>query len=238
MRNDWFPRRVAEYVTIPQLRDLRVKNVATERDFQFGLTEVKKEDVDKQQEMPTDVLAESTPELLHDKPRRPTPKPIDLELLSPERSSQLLSILLPSRLDFYRQPIEHISAAPTPTPPAPPEARRERDRSVSGAAADLLAARAVKPVPESLKAPANTTIYGSVSTADVLTAVRASLAENDEAARVVMSEEDVRFVGVTFEAEGAETDRVKHLGNFEVEISVKGSSEVVRRALRVLPQEG
>lgn len=39
MRNEWFPRRVAEYVTDTQLKDMKTRNVTAERDFQFGVVE-------------------------------------------------------------------------------------------------------------------------------------------------------------------------------------------------------
>lgn len=37
MRNSWFPRRTAEYVTDSQLKELKAKNISAERDFQFGV---------------------------------------------------------------------------------------------------------------------------------------------------------------------------------------------------------
>lgn len=39
MRNDWFPRRVAEYVTPSQTQEIKTRNTTTERDFQFGVTD-------------------------------------------------------------------------------------------------------------------------------------------------------------------------------------------------------
>ncbi|KAK5149321.1 hypothetical protein LTR04_007202 [Oleoguttula sp. CCFEE 6159] len=41
MRNDWFPRRIAEYVTSAALKDLHARNVPIERDFEAGLTPLK-----------------------------------------------------------------------------------------------------------------------------------------------------------------------------------------------------
>ena len=35
MRNDWYPRRVAEYVPYMQKKELKTNNVALERDFEF-----------------------------------------------------------------------------------------------------------------------------------------------------------------------------------------------------------
>lgn len=42
MRNEWFPRRVAEYVTNTQLKDLKTRNIASERDFEFGVKTISK----------------------------------------------------------------------------------------------------------------------------------------------------------------------------------------------------
>lgn len=39
MRNEWFPKRVAEYVTDTHLKELKTKQVTTDRDFQFGLSD-------------------------------------------------------------------------------------------------------------------------------------------------------------------------------------------------------
>ena len=39
MRNEWFPRRVAEYVTDSQSKDLKARIITSERDFQFGVVD-------------------------------------------------------------------------------------------------------------------------------------------------------------------------------------------------------
>lgn len=38
MRNAWFPRQKAEYVTISTLQGLKPREVVAERDFTFGMT--------------------------------------------------------------------------------------------------------------------------------------------------------------------------------------------------------
>ena len=35
MRNDWFPRGIAEYLTQAETKDLQLKKVPTERDYAF-----------------------------------------------------------------------------------------------------------------------------------------------------------------------------------------------------------
>lgn len=71
--------------------------------------------------------------------------------------------------------------------------------------------------------------------------MKAVLAENEEASKVVFGEEDVRFVDVEVEGQTerlAETDRVKHLGEFEVEVRIRGGGAAVKRVVRVVAQEG
>ncbi|TKX20202.1 putative ribosomal protein L9 [Elsinoe australis] len=81
-------------------------------------------------------------------------------------------------------------------------------------------------------------IFGSVSTGDVVEMVRVAMGENEEASRVVVGEEDVRFVDVKGEdGKLGETDRVKSLGQYRVEIRVKGAEGAVSRPVRVLPAE-
>ena len=68
--------------------------------------------------------------------------------------------------------------------------------------------------------------------------MRAILAENDEAARVIFGEEDVRFLNVKDgDSVVAETDKVKSLGEYQVEIRIRGAEETIKRTVRVLPQE-
>lgn len=130
--------------------------------------------------------------------------------------------------------------APAPTPAAKPAAPKARQNSVSSAAADLLAARSmpVKPSSVPTSTASTTAIYGSVSTADVANSIKAVLAENDEAAKIVFAEDDVRFVNVSLDGQAAiETDKLKNLGEFEVEVRIKGVDTPVRKTVRVLPQE-
>lgn len=87
-----------------------------------------------------------------------------------------------------------------------------------------------------------------MSTADVATAIRAVLAEDEEGSRVVLAPEDITFVrkqmerrqtGEKVEPDGTDWDaaKIKELGEFEVLIKVKGASESVSRTVVVSPQE-
>jgi hypothetical protein len=126
---------------------------------------------------------------------------------------ELIDTFVPSTIDFTRQPIDHDEAD---------------TRSGSGAsgAADILMAASMASKPKA----SPDAIYGSVSTADIVATIRAALAHNDEAARVILSESDVRFVTKN---EEDDTSRVKQLGTFKVEILVPGAEDPLVRSIRV-----
>ncbi|KAF4553747.1 Hypothetical protein D9617_6g094790 [Elsinoe fawcettii] len=75
-------------------------------------------------------------------------------------------------------------------------------------------------------------LFGSVSIGDVVEVVRDVLGENEEASRIVVGEEDVKFVEVQGDA-----GRIKTLGQYRVEIGIKGAEGKVSRTVRVLPVE-
>ncbi|OQO10751.1 hypothetical protein B0A48_04051 [Cryoendolithus antarcticus] len=223
MRNEWFPRRIAEYMTLPEQRALRLKNTTFERDFQYGaeedlptLTSTSAQSLASTVGIPTQPFIRRTPEL---------------ERLSPERSMQLIEIFVPQRLDFYRQPI--------PAEPEPAAPKRATPSIGTGIAAELFAARAqAEEASKPVKPAAAQAIYGSVSTQNVLDAVKAALATNDESARVGLVEEDVRFIAGPEVVGVEEAGRVvKHVGDFTVEIRVRGGEEGVKRHVRVNAQE-
>jgi hypothetical protein len=212
MRNRWFPARVADYVPFTQLKVLKARDVAMERDFTFGVR-LNLEEVEEEAE---DLLA----------PKKRHVRPIEIDVLSvcpchaaatvfgtaadlltqPERTIELLDAFIPPTIDFTRQRIEQEQEA--------------KPRYGATGAADVLTAAAMG----KQKTPVNA-IYGSVSTADVVLTLRAGLAHNDEAARVILSEGDVTFL--TGHEEGDAT-RVKKLGTFQAEIKVPGGGSVVR----------
>lgn len=129
---------------------------------------------------------------------------------------------LPSHIVFYRTPI------PEPEPPPPEPASNPRRRATS-AAAELDAA---SEPPKSSK-PRLTTIFGSVSTADIAESMKAILAQTKEGARTVIGPEDITVVEPENaqpedQTNGIEGDRIKALGDFQVEIRVKGAETIVR----------
>src|SRR4051812_48977560 len=113
---------------------------------------------------------------------------------------ELLGIFVPKRLDFTRTAVEVVEEPPAPA--LPPS---------SSKAAQILAEVAEKARQKPKDEPR--AIYGSVSNADVLTEIRTLLARNDEAARIQLHEDDIKFVT---KKEGEDSKRVKTLGEFEI----------------------
>jgi ribosomal protein L9 len=130
---------------------------------------------------------------------------------------KIIADVIPQNIEFYRSPIATTPAALQRHSPSIPAAS-----AISAAA--LEAAR--------LQAPQKTSIYGSVSTTDIVENLKAILAQDGKGSRVVLTPEDIVFVN-----QEEEKDRVKHLGDFEVDIKVKGATTAVRRNIAVKGQE-
>lgn len=128
-------------------------------------------------------------------------------------------------MEFYRAPIS------VPEPETPIQSRPKRlERAASSAAAELQAASVPDPKPVQ---PQITHIFGSVSTGDIAESIKAVLASTTEGARVVIGAEDITIIhNEVNESEdqdqGIEGDRLKVLGDFQVEVRVKGGEPVVR----------
>jgi hypothetical protein len=65
--------------------------------------------------------------------------------------------------------------------------------------------------------------------------LKAILAEHEDGARIVLSADDVTFVG-TLE-DGDDKSRVKHLGIYQIDIALKGGSDVLKRTIKISAQE-
>lgn len=222
MRNSWFPQKIASYITVPELRTIRLNGTPIERDFAYGETLVAADDAKApwEKDMPADPNRMSAGEITNASAFQRQPV---LEKLSPERSMELVEIFVPKRLDFYRQPIIEEKTSPAEEP----------KWKMGGVAGDLLAARQRRSGPES-REYGRQSIYGSVSVQDVLVAMRAAMETNDEAARVALQEGDISFVDLP---ESEEAGKVKHVGDFAVDVRVKGAEMGVRRMVRVIAQE-
>lgn len=221
MRNRFFPLRIADYVTQAERKAIKANNIPVERDYSFG----KEEEgvVAAPEAFEAFDLAREKEEAENRRKRSVANAAMEVEKLSPERSLELLEIFVNSRLDFYRQPLPPVVEEAE----APPQ--KERMRTASSAAADLLEARTSVPKPVKSDGPQG--IYGSVSAQDILVAVRAATASNDEAARIQLREEDIVFLD---EKVGR---AVKFVGDFTVEIGVKGAENGIKRTIRVVPQD-
>ncbi|KAF7191986.1 hypothetical protein HII31_06631 [Pseudocercospora fuligena] len=221
LRNHWFPKRIAAYVTLTEQRQLRRDNIPIERDYNFG----------KKDDLAAAALAKSA------QTSEPTPvyekKAPEVEKLTAQRSMELLDIFVSHRLDFYREPIMEEEKLEEPEAAAAAGKKEDKtQRSASSAAADLLAARSSTPREKS-KPKMTGAIYGSVSPHDILVAVRAATATNDEAARVLITEQDIQFLDPQAQSE----NKIKSIGDFTVELKIKGAEQGIRRTVRVIPQE-
>nr|POF13202.1 hypothetical protein CFP56_10350 [Quercus suber] len=220
----------AVYVTTAQLKAMNIPRSELVRDFTFGTRQAT--DAMTADNLPA---AEDADELISASMFRK--KAPDVTKITPERSMELLDIFVPRKLDFYRQPIiEEVKEAEQKSSiPEEPAKPTRKPRALYGAGADLMAAR--DRGPEQLKSAAPQAIYGSVSTHDVLVAMRAAMANNDESARVVLLEEDLSFVDLP-DLEGVEAGRVKHVGDFTIEVKIKGAESMAcRRVVKVHAQE-
>ena len=146
----------------------------------------------------------------------------------PQRATEIMESLLPSHLIFYRTP---ISTPEEDTPELPPSRPR---RAASPAAAELDAASEPLPKPPKPPKPQLAPIFGSVSIADVADSFKTVLDQTEEGSRIVLGAEDIRFLekeqhkDSESQETGIEGDRIKALGDFQVEAKVKGGNTVIR----------
>ncbi|KAJ5047287.1 uncharacterized protein L3040_003120 [Drepanopeziza brunnea f. sp. 'multigermtubi'] len=219
MRNIWFPKKMAEYLTLQKIKELGVKKDAVvERDSTFRSNAERKLERQLEKEQSNDGEGEESEPLsqtISEQEDGPAPI-VELELLNPEQATTLLDQLLPANLDFYRTVITLEAPAQRISPSIP-----------SSSATSRAAANNSK-----LSTPGKENIYGSVSTSDIAANLKAVLAEDEEGVRIVLSPENISFVGET-----EEKDRVKHLGVFEIDIQLDGATESVRRTIKVNAQE-
>ena len=151
--------------------------------------------------------------------------------MQPHRAAQIIATNVPRYIDFYRTPI----SAPTPEKAPTYIPKRSYQDSVSSAAGDFAAASEPEPKPQM------TPIFGSVSTTEIATSIKAVLSlkaesGDEEAARVVLNADDITIVQDDDADSTIEAGRIKALGNFAIDIRVKGG-EAVRRMVRVKAQE-
>ncbi|GAB1311190.1 Ribosomal protein L9 domain-containing protein [Madurella fahalii] len=199
MRNEWYPRKKAEYMTAARFRELGLsRNDIGDRDAAFGtLAAAELEDIQAQ--------AAPAP--------KPASKPISA---TPEQAHDFLTTLIPETLTFHRKPI------PVPAPPPAPESRH---------VSPLVAAPSA-PTEPAHNPSGPLAIFGSVSTTDIVTHVKGLLVADAQASRMVLEPEQIRFLGLE-----EDTDRIKVLGRWEIEIALGNMLEPVRKVVEVLPLE-
>ncbi|CAD6446733.1 8eb76dfc-b9fb-478d-85e2-3ad2ef51865f [Sclerotinia trifoliorum] len=205
MRNKLYGRGFAVYVTPGESGENGLRKLVSPPDSTFGKRKIRIEQVQDQEK----------PEKFPSGERRLNlKKVVELELLSPQRSTAILSDLIPPYIEFFETAI-------TITPPSKVSPSLASSSSVSVAAAQ-----------NSTGKPEKVPIYGSVSTTDVATKMKTILVQDSEGKRVVFGPEDIKFVEET-----EEKDRVKHLGIYEVDIQLKGATDVVRRSIKINAQD-
>ncbi|KAI1800069.1 hypothetical protein F4811DRAFT_540869 [Daldinia bambusicola] len=224
MRNYWFPKAQAEYMTRQRFQELGLTEAAIGvRDRSFG----------------TKLLIDADGDVVKEGRTEGKKSKKDTLTLPPEETLALLETLLPPILTFARKPIPSVSAPLSSeyTPPPPPT---PRSPSLAMNAAASTAAAPGQPQPPSTpqadKSSAATPIFGSVSAGDVLAAVRERLLEADptQGGRIALDAESVRIEGLGLE-DG--DDRIKHLGTFDVLIYPAKDSKPVVRQVQVVPEE-
>ncbi|KAI1170758.1 hypothetical protein F4777DRAFT_583596 [Nemania sp. FL0916] len=208
MRNIWFPKAAAEYMTRKRFTEMGLTEAAIgTRDRSFGVLQL----IDEKEQKKLDEEMITTEDGGKAKRKNPLALP-------PEEARELLTTLLPKTLIFTRKPVT-LPPAPTPAAP-PPEPVVPRSPSLAANAATSTAA----PLPEQEQpqAPTVTPIYGSVSLNHILAIIKEKLVADDpegqgQGARVVLEPEALELTGLDPEHDGE--NRIKRLGTFGLRIS-------------------
>ncbi|KAF2973411.1 hypothetical protein GQX73_g9 [Xylaria multiplex] len=213
MRNIWFPKGAAEYMTRQRFAELGLSEAAIGvRDRTFGTQLLLEEEEEE---------GEGT-----EKPSEAKNKRKEVLTLPPEETLTLLTALLPEVLVFPRIPVS--------TTPAPPPEPSPRSPSLAANAATST------PTPAAPESAAVTPIFGSVSRTDILSLIKENLLADPQGSRVSLEEESLELVGLDLEHDGE--NRIKRLGTFEVLISPGVGAdgreiEPVRRVVQVVAEE-
>jgi hypothetical protein len=233
MRNTWFPKKMAEYVTLSKLQELKRENSVPERDPAFGSKQERKAAVAAQRTGSTPAATQAEEEsaglvvlpvlsVRHWMSSRLGYSDITDIILQPQEAANVISKIIPLNINFYRTPIE-----------AEQSKTDSLKMSPSIPATSAISAAAAEGQPKEVKegSEAKTGIYGSVSTSDIAVNLQAVLA-GTEGASVVLSSENISFVDQL-----EERNRVKHLGTFDIEIRLSSTVKGIRRTITVNAQE-
>ncbi|KAF2426317.1 hypothetical protein EJ08DRAFT_561693, partial [Tothia fuscella] len=208
MRNRWYPQGLARYVVGDELSSVKTGKISVERDSEFEAARYSDARLAK----------------MADIARRKGEVRVR-ELLSPQRSLDLLAVLLPSKLEFYRP----VVTSSLPSTSSPSSSSTNNPSAIPKEVLSILSSS-----PASPKQSSQIPIYGSISTLDVANHIKEYISYNDEASQVVLNENDVKFVGL---GQLDDVSRVKHLGEYGVEIGMKGVEGKVSRRVVVAALE-
>lgn len=82
--------------------------------------------------------------------------------------------------------------------------------------------------------PTDSTIHGSISTGDIASAIRmVASANGPRGSRVVINPENVEFL----DQSTVEGDKIKAIGEYDIEVKMKGTADFVRRKVIVMRQD-
>ncbi|TGJ80990.1 hypothetical protein E0Z10_g7776 [Xylaria hypoxylon] len=173
MRNIWFPKGAAEYMTKLKFTELGLSEAAIGvRDRTFGTQLVLEEE------------EQGTQMSLEAKSKRK-----EVMTLPPEETQTLLKTLLPEVLVFPRIPV-------STTPAPPPEPSIPRSPSLAANAATST------PGPVVPESAAVTPIFGSVSRTDILALIKEKLLADPRGSRVALEAESLELIGLDLEHDG------------------------------------
>ncbi|KAI0205032.1 hypothetical protein F4808DRAFT_320313 [Astrocystis sublimbata] len=212
MRNIWFPKGAAEYMTKQRFAELGLTEAAIGvRDRTFGTKLIP--DSDQTKSTASDTKS----------------KRKEVLTLPAEETHTLLTTLLPEVLVFPRA---IVAAAPAP----PPQPSVPRSPSLAANAASS----SIEPASPASAAATVTPIFGSVSRTDIIALIKERLLENSQGSRVALEPESLELLGLDPEHDGE--NRIKRLGTFELLISpgvnVQGTPlDPVRRLVQVVAED-
>ncbi|KAK3397684.1 hypothetical protein B0T20DRAFT_226896 [Sordaria brevicollis] len=210
MRNEWFPKNKAEYMTPARFQELGLtRDAIGEVDRSFVVLSALEAVIRSEPEEPEEPQMEEDPV-----PEVPVSK-VKVPDVTPETAHSLLSQLIPNTLTFYRKPV------PAPEPKTTKEPR----------VSPLIQGTRHVPAPTTTT-PSNK-IFSSVSSTDIYNQIKALIADHEEASRINLAPSSVKILGL-----GNDTDRIKYLGRWDIEIAVaraKSDVEPVRKSVEILP---
>ncbi|KAJ4418554.1 hypothetical protein N0V85_001387 [Neurospora sp. IMI 360204] len=209
MRNEWFPKNKAEYMTPARFQEL-------------GLTRDAIGEVDRSFVILSALDAAARPKPEEQKTEKPVPEvqipQVKVPDVTPETAHALLSELVPNTLTFHREPVP--ITIPQPKPAQEPKI------------SPLIARHAPASTPKTPSTnEAQRAIFGSVSSSDILNQIKALISGHEEASRIVLGPSSVKIVGLA-----EDNDRIRHLGRWEIEIAVaRAGSLTVYKSVEILP---